>query len=48
MKTEIGTHDYIADNAIDGGEKNLGDPEEKQSIFLGVRNESLTSKLEGY
>ena len=41
------TCDYTAANVTDGGEKNLGDPEEKQSTFLGVRNEGLTSKLEG-
>lgn len=41
------TSEYRADHVTDGGQKNLRGLEEKQSIFLGVGNEKLTSKLEG-
>lgn len=37
---------YIEGNAIKRGKENPRHPEEKQSIFLGVGNEKLTSVLE--
>lgn len=38
-------YEYIQGNAINRGKETLRHPEEKQSIFLGVGNEKLTSML---